>query len=726
MANRGTGSVIREIGAIYRGGVVSGLGDGELLARFTARVDETAAEAAFEAIVARHGPLVLGVCRRMLRDPDDVEDAFQATFLVLARRAGAVRVDDSLAPWLLGVARKVARRAGRRASARREAPGAAIPDVAASQDGPPEALIGLERAALVRDEVERLPARYRQPVVLCHLEGRSLRDAALELHRPIGTIKGRLARARALLRDRLARRGVDPAAPLVVPAVLLRRTARAGFRAALGPAPLTASVSGPVLALTEGVVAMMAWSKVKLAGVVLLSMGATAVIGGVSMGRGDGPTAPTQVPDETRDRTPSSAPSDDGSGQGADARGLHARSDPFAGLEDPRDARINALEAQLRELETLLQTSNRHAPGPPREGAKTTLHEYVVEPPDLIRIEVLEALPGRPIGGERLVRPDGKISLGFYGEVFVAGLTTSEVKEKVIGHLRRFLTDEMLGLVNVDPKTGAESRIAARDSSRVFVDVVAYNSKFYYMMGDVISPGRLVLTGNETVLDAVNHAGGLLPSADPQKIRLIRPSSTDFPTAVTLPVNLDAIINAGDTTTNYQLMANDRIVVDRDPADRDGDDHEAESEDEHGMTADPSPDSTGTADRAGNADDVERLARFDRLVRALERRLDATSDKVEPGTFDVTGAVHSPGRFVVAEDLRLSDALTLTGGILPATPGTRPALYLLRPGEPLRSIPLDPDGRITRVEDDEPLSGGDQVVVVGVPMEDDEGEGPSF
>src|SRR4051812_36969929 len=77
----------------------------------------------------------------------------------------------------------------------------------------------------------------------------------------------------------------------------------------------------------------------------------------------------------------------------------------------------------------------------PREFTKVTMPDYVVEPPDLLIVEVLEALPGRPLSGERLVRPDGKISLGFYGEVFVAGLTTTEIKEKIVLHLRQFLTD---------------------------------------------------------------------------------------------------------------------------------------------------------------------------------------------------------------------------------------------------------------------------------------------
>ena len=87
----------------------------------------------------------------------------------------------------------------------------------------------------------------------------------------------------------------------------------------------------------------------------------------------------------------------------------------------------------------------------PREFQKVTMPDYVVEPPDLLLVEVLEALPGRPISGERLVRPDGKISLGFYGDVYVAGLTVSEVKEKIVLHLRKYINDEILGLVDDRP-----------------------------------------------------------------------------------------------------------------------------------------------------------------------------------------------------------------------------------------------------------------------------------
>jgi polysaccharide export outer membrane protein len=201
----------------------------------------------------------------------------------------------------------------------------------------------------------------------------------------------------------------------------------------------------------------------------------------------------------------------------------------------------------------------------PAELNKTSLPDYIVEPPDLIVVEVLEALPGRPITGERLVRPDGTISLDFYGKVYVAGLTPTEIKEKIVLHLRKYINDEVLGLIEEDPETGERRPVPPAESDRVFVDVTAYNSKVYYVMGDVLAPGRLPITGNETVLDAINYAGGLAPTASVPNIRLVRPAPPGACCEQLLPVNYEAIVHGGDPTTNYQLMPGDRLVVYRDP-----------------------------------------------------------------------------------------------------------------------------------------------------------------
>lgn len=201
----------------------------------------------------------------------------------------------------------------------------------------------------------------------------------------------------------------------------------------------------------------------------------------------------------------------------------------------------------------------------PKEFTKVSMPDYVVEPPDLILVEVLEAYPGRPITGERLVRPDGKISLQWYGDVYVAGLTVDQIKEKIVIHLRQFLTDQALGLTKYNERTREYEDVEPAKSNRVFVDVTAYNSKVYYVQGDVGSPGRMPISGNETVLDAINYAGGLLPTAAPQNIRLVRPAPPGACCEQVLPVNLSAIINVGDSTTNYQIMPGDRLVVYRDP-----------------------------------------------------------------------------------------------------------------------------------------------------------------
>ena len=202
------------------------------------------------------------------------------------------------------------------------------------------------------------------------------------------------------------------------------------------------------------------------------------------------------------------------------------------------------------------------SPALPRESAMIRLPDYVVEAPDILNVEAVEFLPGRPITGEHLVRPDGRISLGFYGTVEVAGLTTEQIKEKVILHLRDFLSDEALGLKRADPATGKVEALAPRESSRVSVEVTSYNSKVYYVLGAVRSPGRLPVTGNETVLDAINYAGGFLPGEETPIVYLVRPSppGSGVPERV-LRVDFRAIVEWGDVTTNYQLMPGDRLLV---------------------------------------------------------------------------------------------------------------------------------------------------------------------
>ncbi len=190
MASVQTGAIWCQIQKLFGRGTVVGLGDGELLERYAIDRDESA----FEAIVALHGPMVLAVCRRMLDDDaEDAEDAFQATFLVLIRRASSLGPGIALGPWLYGVACRVALRARSVAARRRarERPVAGTIDVVAGE-GRPMSDEGEVRAA-IDGELLQLPSSYRAIVVLCDLEGRTHAEAARQLGWPMGTVKGRLA-----------------------------------------------------------------------------------------------------------------------------------------------------------------------------------------------------------------------------------------------------------------------------------------------------------------------------------------------------------------------------------------------------------------------------------------------------------------------------------------------------------------------------------------------------
>ncbi len=180
--------------------------DADLVGRFAGRRDE----AAFAALVARHGPTVLGVCRRLLGDAHAAEDAFQATFLVLARKAGSLRRPEAVAAWLYGVARRVAHKA-----ARGRPRGAPLPAPAADpRPGPLDEMSARELLGIIDEEVGRLPEVYRLPVLLCCLEGLSQEEAARRLGWPPGSVKGRLERGRRRLRGRLTRRGLTLSAAL--------------------------------------------------------------------------------------------------------------------------------------------------------------------------------------------------------------------------------------------------------------------------------------------------------------------------------------------------------------------------------------------------------------------------------------------------------------------------------------------------------------------------------
>jgi RNA polymerase sigma factor (sigma-70 family) len=205
------GALARDLEQVFGHGSATALPEGQLLRRFVRERDESA----FAALVSRHGRMVLGVCRRVLGARPDAEDAFQATFLVLLRRASALQDADSLGPWLYGVAWRVASRArAGNARRRREEENAAANRPEQTETDCSAARRELH--AIIDEEMNRLPEKYRQPLVLCYLEGLTHEAAARQLRWKAGVLRGRLDRGRLRLRGRLARRGLAPAATLAV------------------------------------------------------------------------------------------------------------------------------------------------------------------------------------------------------------------------------------------------------------------------------------------------------------------------------------------------------------------------------------------------------------------------------------------------------------------------------------------------------------------------------
>jgi RNA polymerase sigma factor (sigma-70 family) len=261
--------VLSELSSLTHVGVVANLSDAQLLDRFLAGGGE-AAEAAFQALVTRHGRMVLGVCGNVLRDPEDVQDAFQATFLVLASRARAIRRHNALAGWLLAVARRVALRSRADLARRRDYEKRAAETKADHEASPPESWPELH------EEIDRLPERYREPVVLCYLEGLSTEAAAMRLGCPKGTVLSRLSRARERLRGRLLRRGLPLGAgvlPVVLspeatqaafPPGLLTETVRASLRFSEQPATAGGLASTTAVTLARGVIFAMMITKTKI------------------------------------------------------------------------------------------------------------------------------------------------------------------------------------------------------------------------------------------------------------------------------------------------------------------------------------------------------------------------------------------------------------------------------------------------------------------------------
>ena len=202
MAQAAAGSIVRQVESLFEGGSMTGLTDAQLLQRFIARRD-AAGEAAFAALVARHGPMVLNICLQSLGDRQHAEDAFQAVFLVLAHKARSIRDPNLLGAWLYGVSLRTARKAKLRLCRqenREESIGVYGLDsqllVSATVPPADEPAMAREQAEILHDEIDRLPKPFRTAVVLCYFEGLALDEAARRLRWPAGTFRSRLARAR--------------------------------------------------------------------------------------------------------------------------------------------------------------------------------------------------------------------------------------------------------------------------------------------------------------------------------------------------------------------------------------------------------------------------------------------------------------------------------------------------------------------------------------------------
>jgi RNA polymerase sigma factor (sigma-70 family) len=304
VAARRYNSVPAPLRTLFNVGVIRDMTDGQLLERVAGGGE--AAELAFAALLERHGPVVLHACRSILRDEHDAEDAFQATFLVLVRKARSLWVRDSLGPWLHQVAYRAAR-CSRSAASRRTAHERGAAEAALARRDPRAAEDCEQLAAAMHEEIERMPERYRAPLVLCDLEGRTHEQAARHLGCPVGTVKSRLARGRQQLGDRLTRRGLDAPAPVaivgaispsvrVVPsALLVESTTRAAMQIAAGRPPAEV-VSAAVSAVMKGAMERTSMDVLKGTAWVL---GFGALVGGLAAAGLHGAASDPPRPSET-------------------------------------------------------------------------------------------------------------------------------------------------------------------------------------------------------------------------------------------------------------------------------------------------------------------------------------------------------------------------------------------------------------------------------------------
>lgn len=366
--------------------------DSELLSRFVSKRDETA----FTVLVRRHGPMILGVCRRLMRHAQDSEDVFQATFLTLVRKAGSIGKREALASWLHKVAFRIAGHARCRPPTR-----SLENDIAEERPCTDSELMSSELRAGLDEEIARLPEKYRRPILLCYFEGKTHEEAGHVLGWPTGTVAGRLSRAKDILRRRLTNRGctlsssalaaivAEKALAAPVSAELVRATVRSALAYASGKTAVT--LSGAAVALTEGVLRMMWLTKIKMAaaGILALVVAATGVGLAVrNVWAMEGPEAPLAAPNNRpKPNQQQEAPA---AAQGDAAAEIVKLRTEIAKLRAELDSAIKEIKS-LKDF--LRQGVGEAEPAPLYKGktAKFWLEQYQDADPEF-RVEAVKAL----------------------------------------------------------------------------------------------------------------------------------------------------------------------------------------------------------------------------------------------------------------------------------------------------------------------------------------------
>jgi RNA polymerase sigma factor (sigma-70 family) len=358
----------RHLRALFDVGTSVGLTDGQLLERFSSHQGE-ASDIAFEALVRRHGPMVLRACKGILRDEHEAQDAFQATFLILARKSRSLWVRDSLGPWLHRVACRAATRARSDARRRRTLEQQAADRLAASSSNDDCSRL----SAAIHEELDRLPTRYRLPIVLCYLEGHSCEEAARSLGHPVGTIKSQLTRGRKRLQERLKRFNRTATADLLtvlpaesielLPEILTNTTAQAARRF-LADRSATDVAPSSVEVIARGVLTTMVLNRVANVAVGLLVM-SLVVAGAAGLGARENGGGPVEVQHKEKD---------------APARGkltIGTKSPDSTDLSEARrrDANIEKRSAAVENA--LAKIVDFHLTAPSLEGREAPLIDFL-------------------------------------------------------------------------------------------------------------------------------------------------------------------------------------------------------------------------------------------------------------------------------------------------------------------------------------------------------------